>query len=73
MHLLDKSQYKKVLRDACRSARETDGSEICGLIIDTDVVMRYSATNALKAIDLDAAAKARIWLDKDPSQRPRGE
>src|SRR5262245_18234886 len=35
MHLLDKWQYKRVLLNACRSARETDGSEICGLIIDT--------------------------------------
>jgi proteasome lid subunit RPN8/RPN11 len=44
MHLLDKSQYKKVLRDACRSARQTDGSEICGLIIDTGCHLSFVTT-----------------------------
>lgn len=44
MHLLDKSQYKRVLREACRSAWETDGSEICGLIIDTGCHLSFVTT-----------------------------
>lgn len=35
MHLFNKTNYSKFLRQACRSASETAGAEICGLIIDT--------------------------------------
>jgi proteasome lid subunit RPN8/RPN11 len=34
MHRFDKTHYAKFLRQACRSARETAGTEICGLLID---------------------------------------
>ena len=35
MHLLDKTQYRRFLREARRQARETPGTEICGLIVHT--------------------------------------
>ena len=35
MHLLDRTQYRRFLREARRQARETPGAEICGLIVHT--------------------------------------
>lgn len=35
MHLLDKTQYERTLREARRVARETPGREICGLLVHT--------------------------------------
>ena len=44
MHLFDKSRYKMVLREACRSARQTHGAEICGLIVDTGCHLSFVPT-----------------------------
>jgi proteasome lid subunit RPN8/RPN11 len=44
MHLFDKTNYSKCLRQACRSARETDGMEICGLIVDTGCHLSFVST-----------------------------
>ena len=40
MHMIDKSRYIHVLRQACRSARENAGTEICGLIVDNPACRR---------------------------------
>jgi proteasome lid subunit RPN8/RPN11 len=44
MHLFDKPHYSKVLRHACRSARATAGTEICGLIVDTSYHLSFVPT-----------------------------
>jgi proteasome lid subunit RPN8/RPN11 len=44
MHLFDKAHYKKFLRQACRSAREHAGKEICGLIVDTGCYLSFVPT-----------------------------
>ena len=44
MHRLDKTHYAKLLRQACRSAREAAGTEICGLIVDTGFHLSFVQT-----------------------------
>ena len=44
MHLFAKTHYSQMLKQACRSARETAGSEICGLIVDTGFHLAFVPT-----------------------------
>jgi proteasome lid subunit RPN8/RPN11 len=45
MYLFDKAHYSKFLRQACRSARKTAGTEICGLIVDTGCHLSFVPTH----------------------------
>jgi len=44
MHVLNRTQYRRNLREACEAARQTDGSEICGLMIDTGGQLAFVRT-----------------------------
>jgi len=44
MHLFAKTNYSQMLRQACRSARKTAGSEICGLIVYTGCHLSFVPT-----------------------------
>jgi proteasome lid subunit RPN8/RPN11 len=44
MHLFYKAHYTAILRQACRSARKTAGTEICGLIVDTGYQLKFVPT-----------------------------
>src|SRR6266516_1146900 len=51
MHLFDKAHYTKFLRQACRSARENAGEEICGLIVDTGCHLSFVPTRNVSQRD----------------------
>jgi proteasome lid subunit RPN8/RPN11 len=44
LHIFDKIQFHKFLREACHSAREVAGMETCGLIIDTGHQLSFVPT-----------------------------
>lgn len=44
MHRFVKTHYTKLLRQACRSAHEAAGTEICGLIVDTGLHLSFVQT-----------------------------
>jgi proteasome lid subunit RPN8/RPN11 len=44
MYLFDKGQYQKFLREACDAAYRNPGTEICGLIIDTGLHLKFIQT-----------------------------
>ena len=41
MHRIGKTHYSEFLQHACRSAHETAGTEICGLIVDTGCQLSF--------------------------------
>jgi proteasome lid subunit RPN8/RPN11 len=44
MHMLLKSEFERMLREAIRVSRQSPGTEICGLLIDTGSHLRFVQT-----------------------------
>jgi proteasome lid subunit RPN8/RPN11 len=44
MYFFDKSQYQKLLREACDVAKRNSGMEICGLIVHTGFHLKFVQT-----------------------------
>lgn len=44
MHMLLKSEFERMLREAVRVSRQSPGTEICGLLIDTGSHLRFVQT-----------------------------
>jgi hypothetical protein len=68
MYLFDKPRYKQVLKMARQATRNTEGAEICGLIVDTGYQLSFVPTCSL--ILEASSCRGAMCVGLRPPQRP---